>query len=59
MCKEMGQDNDKEQFLFQSYNPSDLEKVISVQKEVVARCKHEDEEVLPDRHRHRRLCGPT
>ena len=39
MCKEMGQDNDKEQFLFQSYNPSDLEKVISVQKEVVARCK--------------------
>ena len=39
MCKEMGQDNEKEQFLFQSYNPSDLEKVISVQKEVVARCK--------------------
>ena len=40
MCREMGQDNDKEQFRFQTYNPSDLEKVISVQKEVVERCKH-------------------
>ena len=39
MCKEMGQDDEKEQFLFQTYSPSDLDKVISVQKDVVARCK--------------------
>ena len=39
VIKEMGQDDQKEQYLFQTYNPSDLDKVISVQKDVVARCK--------------------
>ena len=57
-----------EQFLFQIYNPSDLVKVISVQKEVVARCKQmkmkkcyqiviviDDFEDLPDFIRQERL----
>ena len=39
LCKEMGQDEEKEPFMFQTYDPNDLERVISVQKEVVARCK--------------------
>ena len=40
MCKtELGQDNDKEQFLFQSYKPDDLQRVIQTQKEVIRRAK--------------------
>jgi GTPase SAR1 family protein len=40
MCKtELGQDNDREQFLFQSYNPADLQRVIQTQKDVISRAK--------------------
>ena len=40
MCtSELGQDNDKEQFLFQQFHPEDLERVIAVQKEVTRRAK--------------------
>ena len=40
MCEtELGQDNDREQFLFQSYRPDDLQRVIQTQKEVISRAK--------------------
>ncbi|MGV2436458.1 MAG UNVERIFIED_CONTAM: hypothetical protein LVT10_17475 [Anaerolineae bacterium] len=39
LCQGMGQDEEKEPFMFQTYDPNDLERVISVQREVVARCK--------------------
>ena len=40
MCtSELGQANDKEQFLFQQFRPEDLESVIAVQKEVTRRAK--------------------
>ncbi len=40
MCRsELGQDDAKEPFLFESYNPDDLERVIATQQEVIKRAK--------------------